>query len=650
MTSGNSGGSTKLELPDEKEFLYTVLNLPKTASDYDIRERYKQLSIVFHPDKQHNENSKVTALQRFLEIQKAYEVLSDPISRQAYDMYGADGLKLLPNVPHTLSMEEVRVYPPIALALFDILQLKENLKRGKLQADHLRLSEKVRSSGFASFSIDASCFTEPREDLVSASWKESILERWRQMPQWKGTARQNIRREITSNTTLNLSVRAATGNRSATGGGFVGTLRHQFSPRLAFETEVSCWPKRPMIVKTTYSDGINMLAVKSHVSPAWFLTAFNSLQKSSGLTLRSLPIGGTYSRRLFPRSNAQASFAISTPSSFGLRVLSFTVSSAHQFDFAPENDVQVKASMNPQIIPPSRSGLARGEYYYSVGAALNGVFIGLTAECGVSFTELGLHLKTMLLAGLEGVNEAFVFGWAKDGKGVDAEISLGSQGVQLKLGFVHLNYHMEVPITLSHEHDPKVAFWTVLLPMTTVALAYHFVLRPLEHKRRMEFFRQAKRELRDASSELVRQTDETISLLRDVARRHMQAEAAVDGSSITPSRVVSGFFDITHDGVLGLVILEATYGAAERDELTEGLEMDVTIPLQALVHRSQLYIPGRRSKVGLQGFRDPVPNVAKSLRVRYTFHGREHYAEIPDYKPTVLPLEAFASTSTSLAA
>lgn len=50
---------------------------------------------------------------------------------------------------------------------------------------------------------------------------------------------------------------------------------------------------------------------------------------------------------------------------------------------------------------------------------------------------------------------------------------------------------------------------------------------------------------------------------------------------------------------LGLVILEAWYGPAERDSDSEGLDLNVTISMQALVNKSQLYIPGRRSKVGL---------------------------------------------------
>lgn len=49
---------------------------------------------------------------------------------------------------------------------------------------------------------------------------------------------------------------------------------------------------------------------------------------------------------------------------------------------------------------------------------------------------------------------------------------------------------------------------------------------------------------------------------------------------------------------VGLVIEEARYGpAGHGEEQARQLDIDVTIPLQALVHNSQLYIPGGRSKV-----------------------------------------------------
>jgi DnaJ homolog subfamily C member 11 len=60
-----------------------------------------------------------------------------------------------------------------------------------------------------------------------------------------------------------------------------------------------------------------------------------------------------------------------------------------------------------------------------------------------------------------------------------------------------------------------------------------------------------------------------------------------------------------------------------------------------------LFTP-RHYKSGLQGFYDPAPSVAKSLRIRYTFGGRMHYCEIPDYKPVVLPLGGKQSQSHAL--
>jgi hypothetical protein len=54
----------------------SVLNLPPTASDYEIRDRYRQLSIQYHPDKQRDESAKEVASKQFLKIQKAYQGMS----------------------------------------------------------------------------------------------------------------------------------------------------------------------------------------------------------------------------------------------------------------------------------------------------------------------------------------------------------------------------------------------------------------------------------------------------------------------------------------------------------------------------------------------------------------------------------------------
>lgn len=48
-------------------------------------------------------------------------------------------------------------------------------------------------------------------------------------------------------------------------------------------------------------------------------------------------------------------------------------------------------------------------------------------------------------------------------------------------------------------------------------------------------------------------------------------------------------------------------------------------------------------QAALQGFSDPAPFAPKSLRVRYLFRCRVHYAEIPDYLPIILPLAGLFS-------
>lgn len=69
---------------------YDVLQVPKGASDEQIKRAYRKLALKYHPDKnQGNEE----ANKKFAEINNAYEVLSDNEKRNIYDRYGEEGLK-----------------------------------------------------------------------------------------------------------------------------------------------------------------------------------------------------------------------------------------------------------------------------------------------------------------------------------------------------------------------------------------------------------------------------------------------------------------------------------------------------------------------------------------------------------------------------
>ncbi|XP_065860400.1 dnaJ protein ERDJ3B [Euphorbia lathyris] len=69
---------------------YDILQVPKGASDEQIKRAYRKLALKYHPDKnQGNEE----ASKKFAEISNAYEVLSDSEKRGIYDRYGEEGIK-----------------------------------------------------------------------------------------------------------------------------------------------------------------------------------------------------------------------------------------------------------------------------------------------------------------------------------------------------------------------------------------------------------------------------------------------------------------------------------------------------------------------------------------------------------------------------
>src|SRR5215210_4610830 len=69
---------------------YSVLNVPRDASDDEIKKSYRKLAMRYHPDR--NSGSK-EAEERFKEITEAYDVLRDPEKRALYDRYGEAGLR-----------------------------------------------------------------------------------------------------------------------------------------------------------------------------------------------------------------------------------------------------------------------------------------------------------------------------------------------------------------------------------------------------------------------------------------------------------------------------------------------------------------------------------------------------------------------------
>ena len=68
-----------------KEDYYKTLGLDKGADEKTIKSAYRKMAKQYHPDANPGD---AKAEAKFKEISEAYEVLSDPQKKGAYDQYG----------------------------------------------------------------------------------------------------------------------------------------------------------------------------------------------------------------------------------------------------------------------------------------------------------------------------------------------------------------------------------------------------------------------------------------------------------------------------------------------------------------------------------------------------------------------------------
>ncbi|CDZ98500.1 Molecular chaperone (DnaJ superfamily) [Phaffia rhodozyma] len=579
----------------QDEDLYSILNVSKDASVDVISQRYRSLVVLLHPDKQRNPSAKFAAETQFRRIQRAYEILVDEQKRALYDTLGEEGLKGSWEVGFKLKTPE---------------EMRAEFTRQANEKKFLTQQRLVSPKGDFNVQINAESLLAPKSAFYGPRGpkNDGLLTRLRFVHARGLTLAHSFQVGLGQSTMLDIAgtMTQRIGQKRAAnrlGGTMVGTIKHQFSPRLYTEVSASVLNPKLLAVRTIYEiDDETALDISAR--------AFSPLTPPN--------IDLTLTRLIYPTLK---SYLTLRSGSFGYRgdESSLTIGlTSHLGDTLPTNGWTAEIECGPGDVGTnldwSKVVWAGWEFKVGGSAALSGGKVHLSwARKITKFIKATLSVEAETTAGLT-----------------------------LKLRLFRLGQRVTIPILITRTQSQ----WLVgafLAPCVAVGVAHYAWLGPRKRRLAASRWKQLQEDNQELIEQMKQEAEQTVEMLQPVVERRIAEEEKADG----------------------LIILEAQYGALQtfsarsmpsssplsstspapssKDSTSTSADyIDVSIPLQALITDSQLVIPRSKTKAGLLGFWDPCLGAKKSLRVRYLFKGRLHEVVIKDREPLVLPLREHA--------
>lgn len=64
---------------------YKILQIPRHATLPEIKNAYRKLALILHPDRNQSKANSASTSVQFIQVREAYDTLSDPVKRREYD-------------------------------------------------------------------------------------------------------------------------------------------------------------------------------------------------------------------------------------------------------------------------------------------------------------------------------------------------------------------------------------------------------------------------------------------------------------------------------------------------------------------------------------------------------------------------------------
>ncbi|KAK3814452.1 MAG: hypothetical protein J3Q66DRAFT_37752 [Benniella sp.] len=456
------------------------------ASEEDIKDAYERATEAFRLGKHSDPSLKEAAESNIEIIRKAFEVLSNPRLRAAYDELGEEGLNTKWEVGHRVKTPQ---------------ETRDEYARIAKEKQQMELENLVRSRNDIVINVNASrvfgYYSSPTSFRVPV--KKSRLERV--LGSLRRTEVMQLYMKNSFQTQLGPRTQVILGSNMTSlsgigGGSLTGTIQHTFSDRLSMEFGASLLNPGVSVIKATYN-----------IDPDTYVSGTVFTKQLQGPT----PLVMTLGRRIAKGATGYVTY----------RTGEWAIGS---WGLAPEDRHQF-SSMSLGI----RSLGTKDNYQVELQAGV--VQSHLMADRTWTIddsTRIRVGTKMSSLAGLSANigGDRRVTEHTKLGLAVELALS---GGVAFNIRVMRLGQSVTIPILLSTDFNTKFAFWAAVAPLCALAALDFGLIKPRSRRRRADKLR----ELRKVHAEFIakqrNEAEEAIRLLRDSTTRKMKQEQEKHG-------------------------------------------------------------------------------------------------------------------------
>ncbi|KAF9586556.1 hypothetical protein BGW38_002313 [Lunasporangiospora selenospora] len=493
--------------PAEVDY-YAVLNLSKSATEEEIKDAYKRLSRIFHPDKHNDQALKEAAETKFHTINRAFEVLSTPHLRAAYDEYGEEGLNTKWDVGFKVKTAQ---------------ELRDEYSRLAKEKREIELESLVRSKNDITINVDMSrVFSQPDiptpfgGTMFAQKNQGGFLNSLKRTEIMQLYMKNSFETQFGSRTQLILGGQMT--SRSGMGGGnIVATVRHAFSEKFNVEVGSSLLSPRVGVFKGTYS-----------IDPMTFVTGTAQVRHFDG----PAPISMTFGRRITKGATGYMTYRTGEwalgswgPAFERRREFSSMALGVSSQEADGGYQAEVQTGIMQSHISLDRTWTVDNFTRVRVGGSIS--------------TTAGINVS---IGGDRKVTEHTKVGLA-------VEVGL-SGGVALNLKVKRLGQSVTLPIVLASNFNPKIAFWATVVPICAVTALDMGYVKPKRRRERAEKIDELRKAHADFIASQKKEAEEAIELLRESTARKAKKEVEKDGLVI----VEAIYGNLNADPELGLTV------------------------------------------------------------------------------------------------